>query len=569
VVVGSPSLFFNEVSYKAFASQMATRERVIYAGSNGGFLHGFHAGTWLTSPPAAQPGYDVGTGTELFGFMPWPSRQRIRHLPIDTGARDHYFVDGSPTVTDAWLWTDPLVDAKQPSGEEWRTVLVGGLRQGGESYYALDITKPGAPSCVAPATGSGYPCYLWEFPVEGDTRSYRGIAYEDMMGETWGEPILVKIRLKGNANPAKAWHERWVAVVTGGYQASGDPNDPSLAYQPASTKGRAIWILDLKTGDPIAVKAFDTSGDCTPYPPTSTPTYDPANPERNMCFAIASTPAVYDLSFDGYADTIVVGDLGGNVWKWSISVPGDDPAADPLASLAQPDWTFRKLFEAPVYYRKQGTSEEWQYKSFFFPPAATLVSGTMWLALGSGERADLLREGNPNRDGDNNRLYAFKDLDPLERAPTALSVITEGNLLNVSGNHNCSNVSSYKGWYIVGREGTEKWVTNADIFGGFLFVNSYLPTPATDPCEIGGESFLYGIRVQCGEGFFQDAAGNPVRDLALGAGLPTDPRITIGQGGVSTNRLIVNKQGGELINVQAPPGFGAGIGVYYWRELRQ
>ena len=53
-------------------------------------------------------------------------------------------------------------------GSEWRTVLVGGMRQGGMTYFALDVTLPGATSCQAPATGDAYPCYLWEFPREND-----------------------------------------------------------------------------------------------------------------------------------------------------------------------------------------------------------------------------------------------------------------------------------------------------------------------------------------------------------------------------------------------------------------
>jgi type IV pilus assembly protein PilY1 len=247
VVVGQPALYDSAPSYKQFQADHAGRDRVIYAGSNGGFLHGLHAGTWDGAGPGT--GYDAGTGEELFGFMPWSSRQVVKDLPHDGGNRDYYFVDGSPSVADAWLYTNPSVAAKQASGVEWRTILVGGLRQGGESYYALDISKPGGVGCVSPATGSGYPCYLWEFPREDSELAPLSQDYKNYMGETWSEPILTKVRVKVGAddNGGKGF-ERWVAIFAGGYHPSGNPNDHA-AYDPTATKGRSIWILDLRPQD--------------------------------------------------------------------------------------------------------------------------------------------------------------------------------------------------------------------------------------------------------------------------------------------------------------------------------
>ena len=55
-------------------------------------------------------------------------------------ANNHtFFVDGTPTVVDALI------------GGSWRTVLVGGLNNGGRGYYALDVTDPNRPKA------------LWEF----------------------------------------------------------------------------------------------------------------------------------------------------------------------------------------------------------------------------------------------------------------------------------------------------------------------------------------------------------------------------------------------------------------------
>ena len=51
----------------------------------------------------------------------------------------------------------------------------------------------------------------------------------------------------------------------------------------------------------------------------------------------------------------------------------------------QDQWPFTKFFEAPVY--DSGTNK--YYKSFFHAPSATFYNGTLWVALGSGERMNL------------------------------------------------------------------------------------------------------------------------------------------------------------------------------------
>ena len=543
VVVGLPTMFESEPSYQVgFKGLVAGRDRVIYAGSNGGFLHGFHAGDWQAS--ATPPKYDEGTGVELFGFMPWTARKNIAQKPLDLGGRDYYFVDGSPTVSDAWFYTDYTVGTKDASGSEWRTALVTGMRQGGDTYLALDVTHPDAVSCDSPAIGSGYPCYLWEFPKEN-----AAAAYANWMGQTWGEPILTKIKVKVGTSEL----ERWVAIVSGGYDASGDPNQ-TASYSATATKGRSIWVLDMKTGVPLAYRKFDTAGDC------SNPAAVVNNTaERTMCYAVSSTPAVYDTDGDGFADVIYVGDLGGNMWKWVLKAPLRLSAAT-TATDAKTDWPFRKWFSAPVY-TSGGVK---YYKSFFFPPAGTRKNGKLWLAFGSGERNNLLYMSNPATTADNNRFYVVEESDVFDSGNPVQSLITESNLTNLTSNNTCASLGGTKGYFIVGAEG-EKWVTNVDLFVGYVIANSYIPQPSLDPCEVSGNAYLWAFRVDCGQGYF--ASGNSTsRTQNIGAGLPTDPRITVGSSGDSSNRLIVSKQGGEIINIEAPPGF-PGSGVFYWREL--
>ena len=54
------------------------------------------------------------------------------------------------------------------------------MRQGGNQYFALDLTDPAATS---------YPGYLWEFPREN-----AAAAVTQWLGQTWSEPVITKVQ---------------------------------------------------------------------------------------------------------------------------------------------------------------------------------------------------------------------------------------------------------------------------------------------------------------------------------------------------------------------------------------
>jgi type IV pilus assembly protein PilY1 len=531
IVVGKPGAFITETSYQAFKAAYATRDRIIYAGSNGGFVHGFHAGDWDAS--ATPPAYDEGTGTEVFGFMPAYVRQTIKYQPEPNTTSEHYYVDGSPDAADVWHHPTPTTTSKATNGSEWKSMLVGGLRQGGESYYALDVTNPAA---------SGYPGFLWEFPVEGTT------TYTAHMGETWGNPVVTRVKLKlGTDDNSGAGYERWVVIVTAGYDESGDPNLGSYVNTTAATKGRAIFMLDAKTGAVIAMESLAGRTDSSV---TSTTTES---------YALASTPAVLDTTFDGYADLVYVGDLGGNLWKWVIHEIGDDRVNDSSGLVTQPEWTFRKIFEAPEDVDGGAT----YYKSIFYPPSATLYRGKLYLAFASGERTDLGFEGPTDTTDDNNRFWVMTDIDPYEKLGTPQAVVTESDLTDVTSDETCQSITT-RGFFFTVDNG-EKFVTNSEIFARNVIVASFTPTDLTDPCESGGgQTSLYVFDILCSEGFF-DNSGDPDREFDLGAGFPTDPRISAGPDG-KKNVVFIEKSRAEVESIFADDINAAGS-LLYWREL--
>ncbi|NQZ98715.1 MAG: hypothetical protein HRU01_19610, partial [Myxococcales bacterium] len=599
VVVGSPNSAVNEAAYGAFALANRERSRIIYAGANDGFLHGFNAGDWQTLEPDGitpklPPGHDRGTGVEVMGFMPYAIRQVAKELPKKlTFPRAMETVDGSSVVADAWFYRDvngsgelqgvneTLTEAGKVE-EQWRTVLMTGLRDGGRAYSALDITYP-------PATGdptpSDYPLYLWEFPCEvtdpaadpGSRCEGSDVVNPDTdvdarwMGNTWSDPIITRVRVKSEFGSDPRGYERWVAVFGGGYGDCGDPYgawygnptvcDPSASDAPL---GRAIYMVDITTGEVLAKKYWSAA-------PVSIGGTQLGFPE--MAFSFPSAPAVFDTDFDGFADVIYIGDLGGNLWKWVVTAIGDDPINNPSTdkNVAQPNWPFRLFFKA----------NSASYQSFFFPPTGILRNGKLVIALGAGQRANPTLWDDDGDPANNNHYYVIKDRDPLEKDPSVPDPLTgyldEDDLASNAQADSvaCNDLQTlYQGYMIDGRD-AEKFITNSVVFVGELYFGSFIPPDPddSDPCSASGSSYLYNFDLDCAVGSYPSnpGTGNEDRRIAIGTGLPTRPRVSVGglnegnQPATCNNKIVVITSDGGIMNkCQTLPS--KGINLRSWRE---
>jgi type IV pilus assembly protein PilY1 len=131
LVVGAPSSYFVTSSYQQFLRDHQDRAHTVYVGANDGMLHAFNG----------------DTGSELWGYVP---RGVLSHLSAlaDTNYCHVSFVDLSPCAFDVNF------------NGTWKTVLVGGLRAGGNSYFAVDVTSPTQPEI------------LWETPIAAIKSSF-------------------------------------------------------------------------------------------------------------------------------------------------------------------------------------------------------------------------------------------------------------------------------------------------------------------------------------------------------------------------------------------------------------
>ncbi len=532
-----------------FLYRYGLRDRVLYAGANDGMLHAFHAGTAGDDPATVlieNDHYDHGTGQELFGYVPGSLLPTIQYIPRNV-PRTHYYVDGTPAVADVWLGASHDY-ANPKTADEWATVLVASMREGGESYLALDVTDPAA--VVAGAHGP-YPKLLWEFTHAN-------------LAETWSEPILTRVKLAGPAGLGDKCgrndgdgncREQWVAIFAGGYRADGNPNNPTYVGDPASAswsdKGKGIFMVSLDTGAVIAKATFDVTDLST-------------NGLGQMKFAMPSTPAVLDIDFDGFADLVYVGDLGGQVWKWDFSKVGVDTTNDGEMD----NWPAGVFFRAYAGVSWLGGVNH--HHSIFFPPTATKVNGKLILAFGTGEREDLGYAGDPLSTLENNRFYVVRDDFPT--GTSAFTTLTYEDSLTDITNPLVSPNAAQAGFFFMAADG-EKFVSNHEIFAGKVITTSYVPIavaagPPPDPCSSGGSGgggFLYIFDLVSGAGFFADAAAptGTSRRMSIGSGLPTTPQLSLGK----PAKLFVKTSTGET-TIIPPPGPGTPPpSVVFWRQV--
>ena len=172
--VRAPFASYAENGYSAFKTGNSGRAPMVYVASNDGMLHAFYAGSSVSDP--------LG-GKEAWAIMPSSVLPNLFKLADANYKNIHqYYVDGAPSVSDVY------------DGSNWKTILVGGLNDGGKAYYALDITNPLAPKG------------LWEFKWSDtcyDSANSATAGADCHLGKTFGRPLISKLadgRLGGHGH---------------------------------------------------------------------------------------------------------------------------------------------------------------------------------------------------------------------------------------------------------------------------------------------------------------------------------------------------------------------------------
>ncbi len=500
--------------YPCFVRDQIGRRRVLLVGSNEGALHAFDAGSAFRDSDGFLK-YTAGTGQELFAYVPRAVMPAIRDMW--DGGGQQFTVDGPLTVDD--VLRDPEFDATGPDpvDREWRTVVVAGLREGGSSYFALDVTQPDAidsstnlpirdsrgPGCTF-ATASttcdrSYPETLWEF---ADTRDEDNNGAPDL-GFTWSKPNTGRIRVDDgvDADGNLKTKDMYVAVFGGGL-------DPEFKRNPVGSQvsGNFLYMVDIETGNLIYKRRIDKRNF---FDAVTTPASTP------------SEPAAVDTDQDSYLDTIYIGNTAGFLYKVDISEPvvletnvtvqdwsrdnpstGSPPFLEIADRITDPRWEPFPIFSTggrPIYY----------------PPSVIFVPelARFALAFGTGDREDLwFPESVPDPlDG---RFYVLLDdgLEPDSGDPNALPldesdlegfVATDTAVGNVDADLLANPASGFQGGFHLKLDNKERLITKSFGLSGVVFFSTYIPAEQEEiagSCGSAGDSRLYAIFTTNGVG---------------------------------------------------------------------
>jgi len=243
----------NSKPYSEFIQTNRNRQRVVYVGANDGMLHAFDAGSRIDS------NYSAGSGEELFAYIPAAVYNNLPELASSSYSHK-YFVDATPRVADVFINND------------WRTVLIGGLRSGGQGIYALDITEPDQ---IKESVADQF--VLWEFTD----------MQEKDVGFNFSSPVIARMA-----------NGKWAAIIANGYNNSA----PQVGYQQGDGWS-SILIVDIESGQLIR-KLHPATDRCR---------------GNSVNLNGPAEPTAIDIDYDNIIDTIYAGDLNGCVYAFDVS----------------------------------------------------------------------------------------------------------------------------------------------------------------------------------------------------------------------------------------------------------
>ncbi|MEM7763782.1 MAG: PilC/PilY family type IV pilus protein [Pseudomonadota bacterium] len=411
-------------AYSTFESgPAASRREAVYVGANDGMLHGIWADTG-----------SADSGAEFMGFVPNALFSNVSgeglHALAQQSYVHRYFVDLTPVVTDAYV---PTVDG---FGPDWHTILVGGLRNGGAGYFALDVTDPTA---MTEANAADF--VMWEFTSDDDPD----------LGAAFSEPTIA---LMANG--------RWAAIFGNGY------NNPGSGQA-------ALFIVFLDGGlDRVWTLGSD-------YIKITLPGANNG----------LSSPQLADLDNDRVPDRIYAGDLQGNMWAFDVSNANTSQWRSDYRGGATPEplFTATDASNNPQPITSRPVLARCPYDNSVSPDIMVLFGTGQYITEGDKSSTDqqtfygIWDRGVEELDRD----------DLLEQFANDPALTYDTTAVRIPSNLAMDPATEF-GWHMDFPDTGERTVSNPLVRGSALFFNTIVPS-ATDPCVIGGGGWLMSVDI--------------------------------------------------------------------------
>lgn len=242
--------------------------------------------------------------------------------------------DGTLTVKGSSR-TDLDGNTENLSGKQW---VYGGMRMGGRSYYALDLTDINSPKIKFHIDPSAGKVYSQKNPTG---KSFSALS---KMGQSWSKPSLGYINWQGK--------RKLVMIVGGGYDAGGvDGNGLKIngirtgyaGYEIYNYKqenatstnkeiGAGVYMFDADTGD-LLWNADSSTND-------------------HLKYSVVSQIRTVDRNNDGVIDHLYFGDLAGQAFRVDFKNDGATTftaQANRILNLHQNNGTSPRFYTMPAF----------------------------------------------------------------------------------------------------------------------------------------------------------------------------------------------------------------------------
>lgn len=502
-----------KISYTSGTIDTTDRDDYLLFGSTQGLLHVVRAGKNAT---------DANRGKEVFAFAPNEMMQNQKNAFLSetssTLGKNNLFygidapwtaytqyvakADGTLTVNDSGrVAQNASGDDIAIKGLQW---VYGGLRMGGKSYYALnlsDLDNPELKFHIDPANSKIYK----------SSSTTTGVTALSYMGQSWSKPTIAYVNFGGE--------KKLVMFVGGGYDAGYE--DAAYDQNTTTGGGAGVYMFDANNGDLL----WWTSANATAAGGAEAYTNASAT-SINMKYSVVSQINAIDRDNDGLVDNLYFGDLGGQAFRVDLNnAATGTTASDKKANFAK---RVVRLFDE---HATGGASPR-----FYEMPSVSIHDSddgyVAAVAFSSGNRSSpLVGAAGTNQAGSATSavdgVFVAYDKDvakmdlygtPTLTTPTALSSLNSNMSTGVAINGNSGWKYTYSS-----TAGAYKGMNELYALDGMLYVNVFHRdgTGIGGKCGAGvkGDSYIYQFCLPTGKCSFSTTVSNTPNRVKIGAGI--------------------------------------------------
>jgi type IV pilus assembly protein PilY1 len=534
-------------AFRTYVTNNQHRDQMVYVGANDGMLHAFDLGFWDNSTSPAKYVFDTN-GTS--SFIPFIGRERWAYIPSNLLSELQYLAQKSYGTTGGCQHRT-MVDLSPQSWDvdlngtgAWRSVLLGGERGGGDTYFALDVTNPTTPSV------------LWEYSVLKNypanatvVNAYTSASYYPRMKIlplTWSVPYVGRLK-EGTGKPYMAFIGGGIREFEPGLAAisangttkltdlGGAAKPWSYLYYPTfhalnMQNGTDMWKSTWQSllANP-AYRAQYPGANATPHPFP----YAVANVVAFDLFDSAGRSVETGGLQDGLTDLIYGGDTNGSFYTLIMAGNGTATPSIPTCMLRRKVRTVPATFVNSYRGKRQPITVT--------PVAALDNEQNLRVFFGTGKFDDVAPSiTNDKTDNASMTFYCLKDslTTPLQdssrcngtqhlsaplnfttkcaedanasvkynwtklvtRCSVSLAACTTNADCGASAGL-CQNATIPDGGSCFEcmldlTQNKERVIDSALVAGGYVFFTTFVPSD--DVCSSGGNGYLYVLDYKCG-----------------------------------------------------------------------